>query len=390
MPPFIFVGHHIVVRLLTLERYMQRKIVYNLGTAVVILVVVSVSILSLKLFAQARQDARVPIQGQTVPLIRHAQLLGAANEQQQLNLSIGLQPRNQQELDNLLRQMYDPRSSLYHHFLTPQEFADEFGSTPDQQQQVANYLRGQGLHVTSISPNGLLIDANASVAQAESTFQVSINNYQLGTHTFYANSSAPIVPSSLSSLIASIGGLDNSVKYHPLVQRMHYKGRRGGKPGIGPRTSQATPNAQSGYTPADLVGAYDAGPLHQAGVSGNNQTVAVFELDGYQSSDVTQYLQTYNLGSPSISNVLVDGFNGSAGAGAIEVELDMEVVAAMAPKATQIVYEGPNTTQGVNDTYNKIVTDNKAQVTTISWGECESASGAAELQTLDTIFKQGI
>ncbi len=389
MSPFIFVGHYIVVRLLTLESYMQRKFVHKLGSAIVVLVVVSVSILSLKLFAQARQDARVPIQGQTVPLISHAQLLGAANGQQQLNLSIGLQPRNQQELDDLLRQMYDPSSSLYHHFLTPQEFTDEFGPTPDQQQQVANYLRSQGLHVTSISPNGLLIDANATVAQAESTFQVSINNYQLGTHTFYANASAPIVPSSLSSLIASIGGLDNSVKYHPLVQRMHYKGPGGGKPGLGPRTSRATPNAQSGYTPADLVGAYDAGPLHQAGFSGNNQTVAVFELDGYQSSDVTQYLQTYNLGSPSISNVLVDGFNGSAGPGAIEVELDIEVVAAMAPKASQIVYEGPNTTQGVNDTYNKIVTDNKAQVTTISWGECESASGAAELQTLDTIFKQG-
>src|SRR5207302_8669662 len=133
--------------------------------------------------------------------------------------------------------------------------------------------------------------------------------------------------------------------------------------------------------PTDLTGAYDSTPLQQAGVQGNNQTVAVFALDGYQSSDVTQYFQTYNLGNPSISNVLVDGSNGSAGAGAIEVELDIEVAAAMAPKATQIVYEGPNTTQGVNDTYNKIVTDNKAQITTISWGECESASGNAELQT---------
>ena len=386
MTPFIFAGHCVVVRLFTLESYMQRKFVYQLGITVVVLVVVSVSVLSLRIIAQARQDSRVPIQGQTAPLISRAQLLGAANAQQSLNLSIGLQPRNQQELEGLLRDMYDPHSSMYHRFLTPQEFADEFGPTPDQQQQVANYLRGQGFDVTSISPNGLLIDANATVVQAESTFQIAINNYQLGTHIFYANASAPTVPASLSSLIASIGGLDNSVKLHPLVQRLN---PQRGKPGSGLRTAHAKPNAQSGYGPADLVGAYDAGPLHQAGVLGNNQTVAVFELDGYQSSDVTQYLQTYNLGSPSISNVLVDGFDGSAGAGAIEVELDIEVVAAMAPKATQIVYEGPNTTQGVNDTYNKIVTDNKAQITTISWGECETASGAAELQTLDNILKQG-
>src|SRR5207237_4330781 len=44
---------------------------------------------------------------------------------------------------------------------------------------------------------------------------------------------------------------------------------------------------------------------------------------------------------------------------------------------------------GLNDTYNKIVTDNKAQVVSTSWGLCETSSGVPELQTLDTIFKQG-
>src|SRR5256714_7340572 len=365
---------------------MQRKFLNRLGVAVVVLVVVGVSFLSIRLIAQARQDQRIPIDGQTVPLIKHAQLLGAANGDQQLNLSIGLHPRNQQELENLLRNLYDPRSLMYHHFLTPQEFADEFGPTPEQQQRVAAYLRQQGLTVTGIAPNGLLIDANATIAQAETTFQVTINNYQLGSHTFYANAGAPTIPSSFPSLIASIGGLDNSVKLHPLLHRLNPEG---GKPGLGKRSSHAQPNAQSGFKPADLVAAYDSGPLQQAGVLGNNQTVAVFELDGYQSSDITQYLQNYNLGSPSITNVLVDGFNGSAGQGAIEVELDMEIVAAMAPHANQIVYEGPNTTQGLNDTYNKIVTDNKAQIASTSWGLCENSSGNAELQTLDAIFKQG-
>ncbi len=103
-----------------------------------------------------------------------------------------------------------------------------------------------------------------------------------------------------------------------------------------------------GYGPADLNGAYDATPLLQAGIQGNNQTVAVFELAGYPSSDITQYFQAYNLGNPSITNVLVDGFDGSAGQWAIEVDLDIEVVAAMAPRVAQIVYEGPNTTQGIN------------------------------------------
>ena len=267
---------------------MQRKFVYQLGITVVVLVVVSVSVLSLRIIAQARQDSRVPIQGQTAPLISRAQLLGAANAQQSLNLSIGLQPRNQQELEGLLRDMYDPHSSMYHRFLTPQEFAGEFGPTPDQQQQVANYLRGQGFDVTSISPNGLLIDANATVVQAESTFQVAINNYQLGTHTFYANASAPTVPASLSSLIASIGGLDDSVQYHPLYQRMKKHMQNHG-------LALATPG---GFGPKDLSGAYNATPLQNAGILGDNQPVALFELDGYHPSDVTHYFQNYGLATP--------------------------------------------------------------------------------------------
>ncbi len=356
---------------------MKRTFVRKLGITCVAFIIVSISVLSFAFIAKARQNSPYVLTNQTVPLVSHAHLVGEANAQQQLNLSIGLQLQNQQELQTLLREMYTPHSPGYHHFLSPQQFVDEFGPTAEQQQQVIDYLQQQGLSITHISSNHLLIDASATVAQAEATFKVSINNYKLGANLFYANANPPSIPGPLASIITSIGGLDNSVHMHPLYH-LHPKNRNE------PRVGQG-----GGFAPADLNGAYDATPLLQSGVQGNNQTVAVFELDGYQSSDVTQYFQTYNLGNPSISNVLVDGFDGSAGAGAIEVELDIEVVAAMAPKASQIVYMGPNTTQGVNDTYNQIVTDKKAQIATISWGECESQSGNAELQTLDNILSQG-
>jgi subtilase family serine protease len=363
---------------------MQRSLAGKLGLATIVVLVIGVGVFSVNLIAHARPDARIPLTGQTVPLIRQATELGGANGEQTLNLSIGLQLRNQLELTGLLNSVYDPRSSLYHHFLTPKQFAAEFAPTADQQQRVIDYLRSEGFTVINVSSNGLLIDANATVAQVEAAFGVTINNYKIGPRTFYANANAPTIPSSLSSLIISIGGMDNSVKLRPLYQLAPSQSA----------TSKGTGQARAlqplaGYGPTDLLGAYDGASLHQGGVTGNGQTVAVFELDGYQQSDITQYLQTNNLGNPSISNVLVDGSTGAAGSGAIEVELDIEVVAAMAPTAAQIVYEGPNSTQGVNDTYNKIVTDDKAQVMTTSWGECEAQSGASELQTLDGIFKQG-
>jgi len=348
---------------------------------VIALIVVGVGALGISYIARARNDQNVPISGQNVPLLKYASYVGTASSQQQLDLSIGLKLRNQQELDTLLNNIYNPKSSLYHHFLTPQQFAAEFAPSADQQQQVIAYLRGRGIAVSHVASNGLFLDAQASVATVQSAFGVKINNYKIGPRQFYANANAPSVPSQLSSLILSIGGMDNSVKLRPLSAHATTKN-------VNKHATRAL-KPLAGYGPTDIVGAYDANPLHQASMQGSGQTVAVFELDGFQQSDITTYAKNNNLGTPNVTTQLVDGATTAAGAGAIEVELDIEVVDAMAPQAAQVVYIGPNTTQGVNDTYNKIVTDNKTQVMTTSWGECETQSGNSELQALDNIFKQG-
>ncbi len=346
---------------------MRRNIVF----VVIALLLIGTSLAGVRMLVHADANRRLALSSDIVPLVQRAHLLQAADPQQQLHLSIGLQLRNSAELDRLLNAIYDPRSAQYHHYLTPAAFNMLFAPTPDQVRQVVSFLQSQGFTVTTVAANNQLIDATGSIAQAQYAFNTRINNYRLGSRTFYANATAPSLPASLTSLITSIGGLDNSLHYQPHYRRLNVR--------------QAAPG---GYTPEDLAAAYDAAPLQNAGILGDGQAVALFELDGYQPGDVAQYFQAYNLGNPSITNVLVDGFNGSAGQGAIETELDIEVTAAMAPHARQIIYEGPNTTQGLNDTYNRIVTDHKARIALTSWGICESSSGPGELQTLDNIFKQ--
>src|SRR3989440_5661687 len=373
---------------------MQRNIRRNLLFVVSAVLLIGTSLIAVHLSARADLNQHVTLKGQFAPLVQEAHLLQATDANQQLNLSIGLKIRNQADLDSLLQDMYDPQSAQYHHYLTPDQFNQLFAPTSDQVQQVVSFLQSQGLAVTGIAPNNLLIDATGIVAQVQKAFDTQINTYQSGNHTFYANATAPSIPGSINQLITSISGLDNSVQYYPLYQRAHTYPQAINAQYTQQHSIQRSrithfAGPGSGYGPKDLAGAYDISPLQNAGNLGDNQTVALFELDGYQSSDVVQYFQNYNLGNPNITNVLIDGFNGSAGQGAIEDELDIEVVAAIAPHANQIVYEGPNTTQGLNDTYNKIVTDNKAQIAYTSWGLCENSSGNAELQTLDAIFKQG-
>lgn len=348
---------------------MKHRLIQILWLWGIAITVIVAGLTGISLMASARMDQRILLIGQTVPLVTHAQLVGNMDEQKVIDLSIGLRMRNQPVLQQLLQSMYDPHAALYHHFLTPQQFEAQFSPTTEQQQQVVNYLRNQGLTVATVSSNGLLVNASATIGQVEAVFQVQMHNYRVGAQTFYANANAPSIPASLSTVILSVGGLDNSVKLHPLSQRV--------------------PTPRAGYAQPELAGAYDINPLYQSGLKGKGQRIAVFELDGYLPADLSQFATRHNLTQPDVRNVLVDGYDGAASAGAIEVELDIEVINEIAPDASQIVYEGPNTTQGVNDTYNRIVTDNQAQVVSVSWGECESQSGAAELQTLDGIFKQG-
>jgi len=350
-------------------------------------VLVGTSIGAIRIKMVHADTGRITLNAQTVPLVQHAQLLQTADARQQVHLSIGLKLRSGADIDGFLSALYDPQSPLYHHYLTPEQFTQVFAPTPAQVQQVTNYLQGQGLTVTAVASNNLLIDATSSIGQVQQSLHVRINNYRLGAHTFYANDAPPSLPSTVGSLISSIGGLDDSIHYHPHYQRT-------------PDSRQNTKNIQqsvqstrattiAGFGPKDLANAYDISLLQSSGILGNNQTIGLFELDGYQPGDVNAYFHNYGITPPTISNVLVDGFNGSAGQGAVETELDIEVAGGIAPHAHQIIYEGPNTTPGMNDTYNKIVTDNKVQIASISWGLCENSTGSAELHTLDTIFKQG-
>ncbi len=92
---------------------MKRTLVRKLGITCVALMIVSISVLSFAFIAKARQNSPYVLTNQTVPLVSHAHLEGEASAQQQLNLSIGLQLRNRQELQTLLSDQSNPRSPMY-------------------------------------------------------------------------------------------------------------------------------------------------------------------------------------------------------------------------------------------------------------------------------------
>ena len=82
------------------------------------------------LFATPAEAAKTKVlRGHVPAAVAHLQPLGRFPNTNHLNLAIGLPLRNKEALTNLLRQIYDPRSPHYRHYLTPEQFTEMFGPT---------------------------------------------------------------------------------------------------------------------------------------------------------------------------------------------------------------------------------------------------------------------
>jgi kumamolisin len=174
------------------------------------------------------------------------------------------------------------------------------------------------------------------------------------------------IPKDISGIVKSVHGLDNRPQVQP---RFHQRSR--------PRIS------------AIQVGAAYNFPT---GVDGTGQCVGILEFGGgYSNADLNTYFGSLGIPTPSVSSVSVDGAvnNGDTGDPADgEVELDIEVVGAVAPKAKIAVYFAPNTNQGFIDavTYAIHDTANNPSIISISWGGPENGPDAAwDLQTIHSL-----
>jgi len=293
-----------------------------------------------------------------------------------LDLAIGLPLRNQAELNGLLEQLYDPASPQYRHYLTLDQFTERFGATKEDYDAVTAFAKLHGLTVTGTHPNRTLLDISGSVADIETALHVKLQLYQHPTEarTFHAPDVEPTVD--LAVPVLHFSGLDNFNRIRPL-------GRRA------PRGPGRRPKSLTGSGPGGAFMGNDFRAAYLPGVTltGAGQSVALLEFDGYYPSDITDYESLAGLTNVPLQNVLVDGFDGSAGVNNAETALDIEMAISMAPGLSKvIIYEAPLdgssiTSPAVNDLLNRIATDDAAKQISSSWALTPDATG-------DQILKQ--
>src|ERR1700687_869033 len=77
---------------------------------------------------------------------------------QSLRLNIALPLRNEAGLDDLLQKLYDPNSSLFHQFLSMQEFTARFAPIEQDYDAVVRFAEENGLQVTGTTENRMLVN----------------------------------------------------------------------------------------------------------------------------------------------------------------------------------------------------------------------------------------
>ncbi len=323
--------------------------------------------------AQAQQ--RRTLSGHVPQAATQLQPVDRLPESTRLNLAIGLPLRNQDGLTKLLQQIYDPSSPQYRRYLTPEQFTEQFGPTEQDYQAVMDFARRSGFRITATHPNRVLLDVDASVADIEKAFRVTMRVYQhpKEARRFFAPDVEPSVEMNVPVL--AINGLNNFTRPHPAGLK------------IAPRQKTARAHPADGSGSSGTYMGYDFRAAYAPGVTldGSGQSIGLVQFDGYYTNDITTYESLAGLPNVTLTNIYIDGFDGTPSDtdGNIEVSLDIEMVISMAPGLSKVILYEASSNDVPNDILNRMATDNQAKQLSCSWGW-----GGGPDTNADQIFQQ--
>jgi kumamolisin len=154
------------------------------------------------------------------------------------------------------------------------------------------------------------------------SFGVTVHDYRgRRGQVFYASPQQPSVPPSLQD---EVSGLGRILGYTP-----HHLAR----PPVPPR--------RQGLTPAELLTAYNTGPLASSGYTGKEITIVFFEFDGFDQDDLDSFADLSEL--PRFTPTVIGGEPGKPTGEAV---MDLEVAHAIAPDARLVLVNAVPTLQG--------------------------------------------
>jgi hypothetical protein len=345
-----------------------------------------------RITGEVGSSAMVSLPGQVHPWARAEFDRGVApaNLSGRMLLVLKRSPEQESALQALIASQQDPTSPNYHKWLTPEDFGKRFGVADSDVQTVTSYLSSQGMSVGQVHSNHMAIEVSATAGQIRSTFQTEIHAYSVAGKTYYANNSAPKIPSALHSVVSGVTALNN----------FRLEGGSGGgtQATFDPATHTLKPlftTTNSGGTtifgvsPADLAVIYGVPAATAQGLGGTNVNVGILGDSDINVNYVNNYRSTFGL-SANPPVVVVDGNDPGSNDDAYIAYKQIELVSAVAPNATIYYYNSATTDydSGIFFALLRALSDNQVQVLLNGYQSCETAIGAGAMQLVNDATEQ--
>ncbi len=305
-----------------------------------------------------------------LPSLQHAKRVGPVNPHQVITFTVWLKPRNKEQLNKFINELYDPQSAHYQKFLTKEEYDAHYAPSAHAVQEVENYFIAQGMKTKRVYTT---IQVTAKASKIEQLLQIKLNNYLYQGQRVYGNDSAPKIEPDIAQYISNISDLSNIPYGHPKIRhRPSGMEEQSNKPVEQLNLMwdsflpQATPTTTSlnGFTGQQVRTAYNlsgVAPINGTTIDGTGQTIVIIDGCGTGTpSDIMNDANTYNSANSltllSASNFAVVNYQGQpyvrgsmscSGASAWdgEIALDVEASHTMAPGANIVLVM----TNGVNN-----------------------------------------
>jgi kumamolisin len=342
------------------------------------------SLMAAGLAAPARGEPAAAAHRNTPPGLREATFLQRESAGQPVEISVWLDLRDRLGAEALTTAQHDPLSPLYGKWITPEEFQQRFGPTPQDIEAARDFLSAAGF--TDIGmPASRVVTGKGTVGQAETAFGVTINSYLYRGRVVYSNDADPALPPGLASKVVRVGGLDSLTERHPSYVF----------------------NGTNYYTHRDWSNAYAEKPTFDAGFKGTpGQTIAIAGAYQVQTSLLNDIF-TREGGSAQGYNTWADGASGprtlfqganaptdnppgtcvvtasvqnskgctlqnGSGGSSIEAQLDAVMISSTANDAHIVNYMVNNLLVDSFTTMNQYIADHAADIKVVStsWGLC--------------------
>jgi uncharacterized membrane protein len=320
----------------------------------------------------------VTLKGNRHPLARPANDAGAAplgHRMDRMILVLDSSDENNQALDALISAQQDPASPQYQKWLTPEQFADQFGVSQNDVDQVSAWLASHGFSIDEVPTGRRTIVFSGTAGMIEGAFDTQIRKYQVDGVTHYANASDPQIPEALAEVVKG-------------TVTLHDFGRQSMR-----TTKMSAPEFSTGgsyyLAPADFATIYNLTPLYNGGFDGTGKSIAIVGRTNINMSDVQTFRNYFGL---PVNNpqIIVNGTDPGINADEDEAVLDVEWSGAVAKGATIkfVVSASTGSTDGADLSAQYIVSNNTAPVMSTSYGSCEAGMGAAELAFYKNLWQQ--